>query len=129
MSEKVLVIDDDQDFVDLLAEEMLYRDMDVFTAVSSEAAFKMLSADTFDVIVLSLMVSGKSGLDILKNIKRINPYPEIIILTDNTTVEKGIKAMKLGAENLLNKSTEISILAEKISRSLMKKMLFVEKNI
>jgi len=129
MSEKVLLIDDDQDFVDLLTEEMLYRDMDVFTAVSSEAAFKMIATDTFDVIVLSLMISGKRGLDILKNIKRINPYPEVIILTDNTTVEKGIKAMKLGTENLLNKSTDIPILAEKISRSLMKKMLFVEKNI
>lgn len=129
MSEKVLLIDDDQDFVDLLTEEMLYRDMDVFTAVSPEAAFKMIASDTFDVIVLSLMISGKSGLNILKNIKRINPYPEIIVLTDNTTVEKGIKAMKLGTENLLDKSMDISILAEKISRSLMKKMLFVEKSI
>ncbi|MDM8537350.1 response regulator, partial [Desulfobacterales bacterium HSG17] len=69
MSEKVLVIDDEQDFVDLLTEEMLYRDMDVFTAVSSEAAFKMISSDSFDVIVLSLMISGKSGLGILENIK------------------------------------------------------------
>ncbi|QTA82932.1 Two component system response regulator [Desulfonema limicola] len=129
MSEKVLLIDDDQDFVDLLTEEMLYRDMDVFTAVSPEAAFKMIASDTFDVIVLSLMISGKSGLNILKNIKRINPYPEIIVLTDNTTVEKGIKAMKLGTENLLDKTMDISILAEKISRSLMKKMLFVEKSI
>lgn len=129
MPETVLVIDDDQDFVDLLAEEMLCRDMDVKSAVSSEAAFKTITSDTIDVIVLSLMISGTSGLDILKNIKRINPYPDIILLTDNSTIEKGIKAMKLGAENLLDKSTDVPILAEKISRSLKKKMLFVEKNI
>lgn len=129
MPETVLVIDDDQDFVDLLAEEMLCRDMEVKSAVSSEAAFKTITSDTIDVIVLSLMISGTSGLDILKNIKRINPYPDIILLTDNSTIEKGIKAMKLGAENLLDKSTDVPILAEKISRSLKKKMLFVEKNI
>jgi len=129
MSEKILLIDNDQDFVDLLTQEMLYKDMEVLTAVSLEKALKMIAADNFDLIVLSLMISEKNGFNVLKAIKEIEPYSEIILLTDHDSVEKGIKAMKLGASILLNKSMNIQMLSEKISRALKKKMLAVKKNV
>ena len=127
MSEKVLLVDDEKSFVETLAEQMRSRDMDVSTAMSYEAALNMIKKETFNVIVLSLMEPEHDGFEAVKAVRKLAGESEIILLTCHATVEKGIKAMKLGALDLLSKSTDIRIMTEKIAKALMKKMLIVRQ--
>jgi FixJ family two-component response regulator len=70
---------------------------------------------------------GLDGLETLKILKEKNPERQVILLTGQATVEKGIEAMKLGAVDFLEKPVDLSQLAEKIKKAQAKKMLLVEK--
>ena len=127
MSDKILLVDDEEDFVETLAERMRSRGMDVSTSTSAIEAFKKIDKESFDAIVLDLQMPGIDGLKALKAIKEKNPKLQVILLTGQATIEKTIEAMKLGALDLLEKPADIEILTEKIKQASSKKMLLVNK--
>ena len=106
MTEKVLLVDDEADFLDTLSERMRDRGMDVSTTTSAEDALKKLDAESYDAIVLDLMMPEMDGLELLKAIKKKRPELQVILLTGYATVGKGIEAMKLGAVDFLEKPAE-----------------------
>ncbi|OQY13206.1 MAG: two-component system response regulator [Desulfobacteraceae bacterium 4572_19] len=128
MSEKVLIIDDEKDFLEALSQRMIARDMEVSTATTAKEAIKKAKAKTFDAIIVDLQMPEMDGLETLKELKKINPDLQIILLTGHATVEKSIKAMKLGAMDLLEKPADIKVLIEKIHKAKAKKMILVEKH-
>ena len=127
MTEKVLLIDDEQDFLDALSERMRARDMEVTTSTSAAAALKKAEKESYDAIVLDLMMPEMDGLEALQQIKKNNPELQVILLTGHATVEKGIEAMKLGATDFLEKPADLKTLTEKIKNAHTKKMILVEK--
>jgi DNA-binding NtrC family response regulator len=127
MSEKVLLVDDEQDFVEALAERMEARGMDVSSTTSPKDALKRAVEESFDAIVLDLQMPEMDGLEVLSAIKKVKPEMQIILLTGHATVEKGIEAMKLGAMDLIEKPADLQIIAEKIKKAQAKKMIIVEK--
>ena len=127
-NEKVLLVDDEQDFLDVLGERMRARGMNVSTASSAVDAIKMADEDAYDAIVLDLQMPGMDGLEALKALKDKNPDLQIILLTGHATVEKGIQAMKLGAMDLIEKPADLKTLTDKIHKAQAKKMLLVEKH-
>ena len=127
MSEKVLLVDDEVEFLDTLSERMRARGMNVVTSSTSSEALKKVEKESYDVIILDLMMPGVDGLETLKVLKEKNPDLQIILLTGHATVEKGIEAMKLGAMDFLEKPADISKLTEKIKKAQAKRMLIVEK--
>jgi DNA-binding NtrC family response regulator len=114
MSVKVLLIDDDQDFLDILSERLMIRDMDVTTVSSAIEAFALVETRPFDAIILDLQMPEMDGLQALEKFKAINPHLQIILLTGHATVAKGVQAMKLGATDVLEKPVDIRALTEKI---------------
>ncbi len=70
-----------------------------------------------DVVVLAVLMPGKSGIDTLREMKQLKPLTEVIMLTGHATVETAIEGMKLGAYDYLLKPTEIAELVEKISKA------------
>jgi len=127
MSEKVLLVDDEVDFLDTLSERMRTRGMEVATSSSGAEALKKVEQESFDVIILDLMMPGVDGLEALKVLKEKKPELQVILLTGHATIEKGIEAMKLGAMDFLEKPADLSQLTEKIKKAQAKKMLLVEK--
>lgn len=127
MAEKVLLVDDEEDFLDSLAERMRSRGMNVETSLSAKEALKKAEAESFDAIVLDLMMPEMDGLEVLKALKEKRPELQIILLTGHATVEKGIEAMKLGATDFLEKPADLKSLTEKIQKAQAKKMILVEK--
>jgi DNA-binding NtrC family response regulator len=127
MTEKVLLVDDEVDFLDTLSERMRARGMNVITSSSSAEAFKKVEQESYDVIILDLMMPGVDGLEALKVLKAKKPELQVILLTGHATVEKGIEAMKLGAMDFLEKPADLSQLTERIKKAQAKKMLIVEK--
>ncbi len=127
MSEKVLLIDDEKEFLETLSERMRMRGMDVNTAQSSDDAVTSVDSGDYDAIVLDLQMPGMNGIDMLKVIKAKHPDMQVILLTGQATLDAGIQAMKLGAMDFMEKPADIDVLTQKIKKAQAKKMLVVEK--
>jgi len=127
MSEKVLIIDDEQEFTQALAERMTNRGMTVSTSSSAIEGLKSVEEKSFDAVVLDLQMPEMDGIETLKILKKKKPELQVILLTGHATVEKGIEAMKLGAMDLLEKPADLTTLTEKIKKAQAKRMILVEK--
>jgi DNA-binding NtrC family response regulator len=127
MSEKVLLVDDEKEFLEIMSERMKARDMDVTTATSAQQALEIIEKESFDAIILDFQMPGMDGMDALKAIKAKKPELQIILLTGYATVEKGVEAMKIGATDFIEKPADLEVLAEKIKNAKAEKMLIVEK--
>jgi DNA-binding NtrC family response regulator len=127
MSEKVLLIDDEKDFLEIMSERMRNRDIDVTTASSAKDALDLAAQGSYDAIILDLQMPEMDGLQALEKLKAINPDLQVILLTGHATVEKGVQAMKLGASDVMEKPADIQVLTEKIKKAHAKKIILVEK--
>jgi len=123
---KVLLVDDEADFLTTLAERLETRGLKVNTASSGEDAVAKVDNQSFDLIVLDLAMPGIDGLETLKRIKAKQPEAEIIMLTGQGSIRTSIEAMKLGAEDFLQKPVNISELMDKISEAKDKRMLVLQ---
>ncbi|MDD4952586.1 MAG: response regulator [Desulfovibrionaceae bacterium] len=127
MSEKVLLIDDEVDFLKNLSERMTMRGMDVSVAKSGSSAVAAMDEESYDAIVLDLQMPDMDGIEILKYIKTNRPEMQVILLTGHASLEKGIEAMKLGAMDFMEKPADINTLTERIKKAKAKKIVLVEK--
>ncbi len=117
MSAKVLLIDDEKDFLDIMAERMEARGMDVSTATSAEDALEMLLTDSYDAVIMDLMMPEMDGFKALKLFKEKKPEVQIILLTANVPEEKCIEAIKLGAMHVIEKPADLNLLTQKIEEA------------
>jgi len=127
MTEKVLLVDDEKDFLETLADRMRNRGMTVDTSTSAIDAPKKIDTESYDAIILDLMMPGMDGLEALKLVKERRPELQVILLTGFGTLEKGIEAMKLGATDFVEKPADLETLTQKIKNAQAKKMILVEK--
>ena len=123
---KVLLVDDEVDFLKTLAERLEARGLKVGTATSGEDAVANADKEGYDLIVLDLSMPGIDGLETLKRIKTKQPDAEIIMLTGQGSIRTSIEAMKLGAEDFLQKPVNISELMDKISEAKDKRLLVLQ---
>ena len=114
---KVLIVDDEKDFVSTLAERLRLRGICADEAPSGEDALAMIAADPPQVVVLDIMMPGMSGLDVLKRIKADYPHIQVILLTGLGTKKEGID---LGAMDCLIKPLQIEELIDKINKAVQK---------
>ena len=114
MKIKVLLVDDEKEFVDTLAERLEVRDFVVTRAYNSDEAFKGIAQTEVDVVILDVLMPGKDGIETLLDIKKSKPLIEVIMLTGNATVETAIEGMKRGAYDYLRKPIDTKELIEKI---------------
>ncbi|WP_456325654.1 response regulator [Desulfonauticus submarinus] len=124
---KVLIVDDEQEFCNSLAERMKTRGLEVATASSGAEAIQKLKKDNFDTIILDLVMPGMDGIETLKKIKQEMPEVQIILLTGQASVQKSVEAMKLGAFDFVEKPDEIKELLKKIQEAKNQKMILIQK--
>jgi len=117
MKIKLLLVDDEKDFIESLAERLELREFDVKTALNGDDAVNLINKNGFDVIVLDVKMPGKSGIETLKEIKNINQLSQVIMLTGHATVESAIQGMKLGAYDYIMKPTVTEDLIELIKKA------------
>lgn len=127
MSERVLLVDDEVDFLQSLQERMELRGMRVTTAENTDAAIAAIDSKVFDAVVLDLQMPGMDGIEMLQHIKDVNPDMQVILLTGHATLEKGIQAIKLGAMDFMEKPADIDALTEKIKKARDKTMDLAEQ--
>jgi DNA-binding NtrC family response regulator len=129
MGDKVLLVDDEQDFLDALAQRMQSRGMDVTATTSAEEALAKVAEEPFDAIILDLMMPKINGLSLLKSIKKERPELQVILLTGFVSLEKGIEAMKSGAVDFLEKPADVAQLAAIVQKAKAQKMILVERQL
>ncbi len=123
----VLLVDDEEQFLDALSQRLEARGLKVKAVTSGEDAVNQVEDHNFDAIIVDLAMPGIDGIETLRRIKEKRPDLEIIMLTGHATVRSGIEAMKLGADDFLEKPVELNVLLEKIGEAKNKRMLVVEK--
>jgi DNA-binding NtrC family response regulator len=121
MKTRVLLVDDEEEFVEALAERLAMRHYDVTTSFRGEDALDKLRQYNFDVVILDVRMPGIGGNEVLHEIKRIKPLTEVIMLTGHATVESAIDGMKEGAYDYLVKPCETEELVDKIDKATKKK--------
>jgi DNA-binding NtrC family response regulator len=114
MSAKVLLVDDEKDFLDIMAERMGARGMDVSTACSAEDALKMVQAEFYDAVIIDFLMPEMDGFSALKLFKESQPDLSVILLTANVMEEKRLEAIKLGALDVIEKPADLNLLTQKI---------------
>lgn len=127
MTEKILLVDDEADFLEVLSERMRARGMDVTTSASAQQALEAVDEGAFDAVVLDLMMPGMDGLEALRILKEKDPKLQVILLTGHATVKQSVEAMKRGALDLLEKPTDIETLTKKIKEASAERMLLVSR--
>lgn len=117
MKTKVLLVDDEKEFIETLAQRLELRDLSVTTVYSGEDAIAIAEKLDFDVIVLDVLMPEIDGIEALQKIKKIKPITPVIMLTGEATVENAIQGMKLGAFDFLLKPADTELLLEKINQA------------
>ena len=118
----VLIVDDEEDFLETITKRLNKRQVDAIGARSGEEALKLLKEKTFDVVILDIkMPGGMDGIEALREIKKIQPLAEVILLTGHASVETSIEGMKLGAFDYLLKPIKLEELLKKITQAIEKK--------
>ena len=117
MKIKVLIVDDEADFANTLAQRLELREFSVTAVFSGKAALEIVEEIDFDVVVLDVQMPEIDGLEILEKIRKCLPLTEVIMLTGQATVNNAIKGMKLGAFDFLLKPADTDLLEEKIKEA------------
>lgn len=126
MTCNILLVDDEKTMVKYLSKRLIKKGFEISIAYNGLDALEQVKAADFDVVLLDVLMPGMNGIDTLKEIKKIKPQTEVIMLTGHASVEAGIEGMKAGAFNYIMKPfdpnelvTEINLAYEQ--RRIMKK--------
>ena len=110
---KVLLVDDEEDFVSALAERLRIRKYDVKVATNGETALREISKERPDIVLLDLKMPGLSGMDTLRRIVTQDPTIDVIMMTGALDSEAGPLALEAGAVEHIVKPLDLNDLEEK----------------
>ena len=114
---RVLLVDDEQEFVSTLAERLELRGFSVQTAPDGETALQTVQRERPHVVVLDLKMPGLSGTDVLSRMREQSPGLPVILLSGYGSTRDGIEGMRLGAFDFMLKPVDIDVLLAKIAEA------------
>ncbi len=117
---KLLLVDDEQGYVDVLAKRLNKRGFIVKTALSGVEAIRLLRNESFDLAVLDLKMEDMDGIEVLKAFKAIEPEMPVIILTGHGSETAAREGMEFGAFDYLVKPCDLSELVKRIRQACAK---------
>ncbi len=118
---KVLLVDDEVDFVNTLAQRLKMRELIVDTVYDGEQALSFIKKIEPDVIVLDLKMPGLHGIEVLREVKNLKPNIQVIILTGHGTDKDEEEARQFGGFDFLRKPADIDLLVAKIKEAFAEK--------
>jgi len=119
---RILVVDDEVDFLETIVNRLKKRKLNATGVTSGEEAIALLKEQLFDVIILDIkMPGGMDGIETLREIKKIQPLAEVLLLTGHASVETSIEGMKMGAFDYCLKPIKLEDLLQKMGAAFEKK--------
>ncbi len=117
---RILIVDDEQDTRDIFSRQ-LKKEYSVDVAESALIALQLISQNQYQIVMTDLVMPGEDGMELLKNIKQKWPEISVVIISGKASIEIAVEAMKLGAEELIEKPLDnlelLNIITQKILRS------------
>jgi len=126
---RVLIVDDEIEFLETLVKRLRKRKLAVTGVTSGEQALDSLRESQADIVVLDVKMPGMSGLETLRELKRRHPAIEVIMLTGHANMEVAIEGMDLGAFDYLMKPIDIDELLYKIQDAYKRKCISEQSEI
>jgi len=120
---KVLLVDDEKDFLDTLTKRLRKRGLDVNSAGTGEEAIEYLASNAADVVLLDVKMPGMGGAKALGEIKRLYPLVEVIMLTGHADMQSAIHGLEMGAFDYLMKPMDIDDILYKLQDAYKRKSL------
>ncbi len=114
---KILLVDDEKEFVDTLKERIQLRDLGPNVALNGEEALRIVDDEVPDVMVLDLRMPGIDGLEVLERVKKSYPEVQVIILTGHGSKKDEKEAHRLGAYKYLQKPVDVDKLVKTIHQA------------
>jgi DNA-binding NtrC family response regulator len=114
---KILLVDDEVKFLEMIARRLELKNFEVTTATSGEESIAAAEKNLFDVAILDLQMPGLDGAQVLKRLKERHKYLEIIMLTGHATVDSAVECVKLGAFEYLEKPYAFEKFVESIKNA------------
>ena len=118
---RILLVDDEKDFVEMLSMRLTESGEQVTVAYSGQECLEKLARTEVDVVILDIKMPGMDGIQTLREIKGMFPLVEVILLTGHGTTETAVKGMKLGAFDYLLKPADFEDLSAKLEGAKKKK--------
>ena len=119
---KVLLVDDEEEFVKTLADRIEMRNLKSDVALSGESALEIMDENLPDVMVLDLKMPGIDGLEVLRRTKKVYPGVQIIMLTAHGSKKDEQEARRLGAFEYLKKPVDLETLMRTITAAYKSKL-------
>lgn len=118
---RILIVDDEKDFVEMLSLRLTEVGEKVFNAHSGRQCLETLARQDIDVVVLDIKMPGMDGIETLGEIRKSFPLVEVIMLTGHGSTETAVKGMKLGAFDYLLKPADFDELLDKLEQARKRK--------
>jgi len=118
---RVLLVDDEQDFVEMLSLRLKEVEEKVTVAYSGKECLETLKNKEIDVVILDIKMPGMDGMETLKEIKKRFPLVEVIMLTGHGSTETAVEGMKMGAFDYLMKPADFDDLTAKMEAARKRK--------
>ena len=118
----VLIVDDEKDLLETLVKRLEKRNLPSTGVESAEKAILLMRKKEFDVVILDIKLpGGMDGIEALREMKKIQPMTEVILLTGHSSIEAGVDGIKLGAFDYILKPVRLEDLFPKILLAVEKK--------
>ncbi len=111
---RILLVDDEADFLEATSQRLRRRGFEVRTATRLEQALPVVEARWPEVVVLDVMLPGTDGLEGLRRMKRTAPALPVLMLTAHASLEAGLEGIEGGASDYCLKPIELDELVEKL---------------
>ena len=118
---KILLVDDEKDFVEMLSLRLKEVGEKVTSAYSGQECLEKLEKNNIDVVILDIKMPGMDGMEALKEIKKRFPLVEVIMLTGHGATETAVEGMKTGAFDYLLKPADFNDLSAKLEAARKRK--------
>lgn len=124
---RLLLVDDEKEFVETLANRLRIRDLEASIALNGEEALSAVEQEEPDVIVLDVKMPGIDGIEVLRRVREAYPNVEVIILTGHGSEKDEETARSLGAFDYMRKPADLDTLVPRIHHAFEQKMKKLEK--
>lgn len=124
---KIMLVDDEERFLLTTSKLMEKLGFAVLTAASGDQCLKLLEKQSVHVVILDVKMPGMDGIETLKNIKRLYPLIEVIMLTGHATAESAVDGLKSGATDYLTKPISVDDLIAKADGAFARRQVIEQK--
>jgi len=123
----VLIVDDEPDTLEIIRKLLQFEGFEVFIASSGEEGIQRVAEEHPEVVLMDINLPGINGNEALRRLKKIRPFPSVVMLTAYATVDNAIQALKEGASDFVKKPFENDHLIHIVHQSLEKYRTLREK--